>query len=47
MDINKKIGHYIRVSSEKQLKDGFSFEDHEVDYDENEPVAQKYFINIG
>jgi hypothetical protein len=33
MDINKKIGHYIRVSSEEQLKDGFFFEDHEVDYD--------------
>jgi site-specific DNA recombinase len=29
MDINKKIGLYIRVSSEKQLKDGFSFEDQE------------------
>ena len=29
MDINKKIGLYIRVSSEKQLKDGFSFENQE------------------
>lgn len=29
MNINKKIGLYIRVSSEKQLKDGFSFENQE------------------
>ncbi len=28
-EINKKIGLYIRVSSEKQLKEGFSFEDQE------------------
>jgi len=27
--INKKLGLYIRVSSEKQLKEGFSFEDQE------------------
>ena len=27
--MNKKIGLYIRVSSEKQLKEGFSFEDQE------------------
>ena len=27
--VNKKIGLYIRVSSEKQLKEGFSFEDQE------------------
>jgi len=28
-EINKRIGLYIRVSSEKQLKEGLSFEDQE------------------
>ena len=43
--MNKKIGLYIRVSSEKQLKEGFSFEDQEEKLiNEAEREKQDYLV---
>lgn len=42
--INKKLGLYIRVSSEKQLKEGFSFEDQEEKLIEEAKRVKKDYI---